>query len=209
MNASKVIFDNEKGYVLVVALMVMAVLSLIGIAGINTSNIEVQIAGNEWVSSQTFYQADSGSELIERLIFENAVCTVTKGGFADSTIGGRTVVKDLAFSESITSSVFDVSNDDVHNKRYAVYYPYGNVDDAQPHTNFLSKYEIIIKEGSGLQMVSGYEGLGAGAAGGGSLRKYEIASQHQGRKNSESLIVTQWRIDNYILTSAAVSDCKY
>jgi hypothetical protein len=202
------ISKSEGGFVLVVALMIMAILSLIGLAGLNTSMFEVQIAGNEWVSKQTFYQADSGADLYERLIYENAICASVKNGFTLAKIGDDIEVKDLKFSGSNAANLEEISND--NSKRYAVYYPYGasNVD-TEPHTNFLSKYEKVINPGTGLQMVSGYEGLGAGAAAGGTSRKYEIASQHQGRKSSESLIMTQWRIDNFLLASAASSDCKY
>ena len=195
---------NEGGFVLVVALMIMAILSLIGLAGLTTSMFEVQIAGNEWVAKQTFYQADGGIGLAEHLIFENAICSSVKNGFAQANIGGDIVVKDLKFSESNATNLEKIDN----SERYAVYYPYGT-SDAEPHTNFLSKYEKVINPGTGLQMISGYEGLGAGAAAGGTSRKYEIASQHQGRKSSESLIMSQWRIDNFILASAASSDCKY
>jgi len=200
------ISHNENGFVLVVALMIMAILSLIGLAGLSTSMFEVQISGNEWVAKQTFYQADGGTGLAEHLIFENAICASVKNGFTLPNIGSGIVVKDLKFSESNAANLEEISNDTA--KRYAVYYPYG-ASDAEPHTNFLSKYEKVINPGTGLQMVSGYEGLGAGAAAGGTSRTYEIASQHQGRKSSESLIMTQWRIDNFILASAASSDCKY
>jgi hypothetical protein len=200
------ILKNEDGFVLVVALMIMAILSLIGIAGLNTSMFEVQIAGNEWVAKQTFYQADSGAGLDEQLVFENAVCATAKGGFTQTNIGGRIVVKDPLLAESNSIDPVDVSDDDT--KRYAVYYPYG-LNDTDPHTNFLSQFELKINPGSGLQMVSGYEGLGAGAAAGGTSRLYVIASQHRGRKSSESLVMTQWRLDNFILANAASSDCKY
>jgi hypothetical protein len=201
---------NEDGFVLVVALMIMAILSLIGLAGLNTSMFEEQIAGNEWVAKQTFYQADAGAWLDEQLLFENAVCSTTKGGFtppAPVIIGGRIAVIDLQFSESKSTDPVDVSDDNT--KRYAVYYPYGVFADTEPHTNFLSKFATKINPGSGLQMISGYEGLGAGAAGGGTSREYVVASQHRGRKSSESLIMTHWRLDNFILSSAASSDCKY
>ncbi len=50
------ISNNENGYVLVVALMIMAILSLLGIAGINTSMFEEQIAGNDWNAKRYFLQ---------------------------------------------------------------------------------------------------------------------------------------------------------
>ena len=40
-------FTNEKGSILLVALIMLALLSLIGIAATRTTSIELQIAGNE------------------------------------------------------------------------------------------------------------------------------------------------------------------
>ncbi|MBC8551150.1 MAG: hypothetical protein H8D23_16010 [Candidatus Brocadiales bacterium] len=50
---------NEDGFVLVVSLLVMLILIIIGIAATNTTITELQIAGNEKISQQTFYVAES------------------------------------------------------------------------------------------------------------------------------------------------------
>jgi Tfp pilus assembly protein PilX len=198
--------DNEQGFVLVVALRVLVILSLIGIAGLNTSIFEQQISGNDWSAKRTFYQADGGSELAEQVVFENAVCASTKNGFAndDLIINGRVQVKDKIFAENNPANlVVDDGN------REAVYYLDGTISDAEPHTNLLTRFTTQLNPGTGQQMVSGYEGLGAGSAGGGTSRLYTISSQHRGPRSSESLVTTRWRLDNFIIASAASSDCKY
>ena len=51
--------DNEEGSIMVIALLIMAVLTILGISAIDTSNIELQIAGNERVYKDNFYKAEA------------------------------------------------------------------------------------------------------------------------------------------------------
>lgn len=50
---------NEEGTVLVVALVMLVLLTLIGISATETSRIDIQIAGNEMVYKENFYQAEA------------------------------------------------------------------------------------------------------------------------------------------------------
>jgi len=52
---------NEDGSVLVVALIILVVLTLLGIAATTTTEIETQIAGNEKVHKMTFYKAEAAA----------------------------------------------------------------------------------------------------------------------------------------------------
>jgi PilX N-terminal len=52
---------NEDGSVLVVALIILVVLTLLGIAVTTTTEIETQIAGNEKVHNMTFYNAEAAA----------------------------------------------------------------------------------------------------------------------------------------------------
>ena len=52
--------DNEKGTVLVVALIVLGLLMVIGTAITMSSSIELKIARNEKVGQNAFYRAESG-----------------------------------------------------------------------------------------------------------------------------------------------------
>ena len=51
---------NEEGFVLILAMFMLAICSIIGVAAMMTSTAEVDIAGNERVHKETFYQAESG-----------------------------------------------------------------------------------------------------------------------------------------------------
>ena len=51
---------NQKGVVLVLALLLLLVLTLLGISLINTTTFEGQISGNERVRTDAFYAAEAG-----------------------------------------------------------------------------------------------------------------------------------------------------
>lgn len=59
-------FTNEKGSILVVALIMLALLSLIGLASTRTSSIELKITGNEKFQKIAFYTAESARGYVVR-----------------------------------------------------------------------------------------------------------------------------------------------
>jgi hypothetical protein len=71
MKPVQAIIQNENGIVLVVAIFMLALLTMIGMAAMMSSTTEEDIAGNEKFHQMAFYQSESaitvGSELIELL----------------------------------------------------------------------------------------------------------------------------------------------
>lgn len=57
------IAENSRGATLIAALLVMALLSFIGVAGVMTSSIETKISGNQKFNKEAFYVAESGSSV--------------------------------------------------------------------------------------------------------------------------------------------------
>ena len=55
----KYLLENEKGSVTVLAVVLLMLLTLLGIAATTTSSIEVQIAGNELRHKLAFYSAEA------------------------------------------------------------------------------------------------------------------------------------------------------
>ncbi len=84
--------NNNDGFVLVGALLILLLLVIIGISATTNTSLELQIAGNERVHKETFYQADGGSELAARLIEESLG---TPGGF--TALDGNNLLNDPAF----------------------------------------------------------------------------------------------------------------
>lgn len=60
MKQTHPILKNEQGSVLVLAMVVLVVLTIIGIAATRTSTTELRIAGNEKFYKEAFYSADAG-----------------------------------------------------------------------------------------------------------------------------------------------------
>lgn len=61
---NNLILKNQSGAALVIALIMMIVLTLIGLASIFTSTFEIRISGNKRGSTNAFYGADSGVQVI-------------------------------------------------------------------------------------------------------------------------------------------------
>ncbi len=63
---------NEKGIVLVVALLLLLALTLIGIASISTTNFEGLISGNERVANAAFFASEAGIQVALSRLPESA-----------------------------------------------------------------------------------------------------------------------------------------
>ncbi|WP_028317453.1 pilus assembly PilX N-terminal domain-containing protein [Desulfobulbus elongatus] len=194
--------NNENGFVLVGALLIMTLLVLIGISATTSSVLELQISGADRIHAETFYQADSGTQIAVRLIEESLGATegftnlTSDGGFdvlkdPDPDIANSTIVigtKDLWRNEGVPDEPTDADRD-------IAYFPEGfnpAAADASLRTNVTLAGLTTTVEGEGLQMVAGYEGKGKGTAGGGGKITYTIHSRHFGRSNSETNIQVAW-----------------
>ncbi|MDD5759001.1 MAG: pilus assembly PilX N-terminal domain-containing protein [Desulfobulbaceae bacterium] len=172
---------NEEGFVLVAAIMTLLVLIILGISSTTTTNIELQIAGNDKTNKQTFYAADGGTEVGVNLLEENVACPE---GFAVQplTIGTVEVVnRDFWLQETLA-----IPSNTMRDIRLPA-------NDAVPHTNITISGNTALSHGSALQMIAGYEGLGKGTASGGAAIMYDINSQHLGNNNAESTVYLLWR----------------
>jgi hypothetical protein len=176
--------NNSNGGVAVAALLILAVLTIIGISSIFTSNIEVQIANNDKVNKMSFYAADGGAEIGTELLELNIACP---SGFASDN---------LAMTADITAVDKDFW---MQTTEPVVTYPSDTERDVLisgaggTHTNLSVFGATAFGVGSVIQMAGGYEGKGKGAAGGGVSILYEIHSQHLGYADSESVVAIQWR----------------
>jgi PilX N-terminal len=56
----KNLLQNEKGVILVIALLLLLVLTFIGISSINTTSFDNIISGNERLSNAAFYASEAG-----------------------------------------------------------------------------------------------------------------------------------------------------
>ncbi len=70
----KPIIQNHSGSVLAAALILLAILTIMGITGISTSSTEIRIAANDMRHRQVFYQADGGTQVAVELIEQAFGC---------------------------------------------------------------------------------------------------------------------------------------
>ena len=211
--------SGEEGFILVFTLLLMVVLVILGVSAIDTSIFESTMSANDALHKRAFYQADGGTEAGIRLVYENTICAKTTSGFtgnygpgnAFSLIGNTVVAENLTFSSTTTAPTTPLSNAN----RDVAFYPNANLSvgpahttlDSGAHTNMRFRYRKIRTPGDPLAMISGYDGdFGSANA---VNREYTIESQHQGLRNSESLITLTWQIGIDDINKAATFDCRY
>ncbi len=193
----KILSDNENGSAIVFAILILAVLTIIGISSITTSTIETKIDTNDRLYKQTFYEADGGTEVARELLEQNIACA---GGFPndDFYIGPSPFLKvsQRDFYLNTTEPSSDYPSAIVGS--WDFYYPdTDNTDNAEnfdvPHTKVKTFGNTILSTGSAIQMAAGYEGKGKSAAAGGAQIVYAIYSRHQGFRSSRSTIMINYR----------------
>ena len=101
-------WKDQKGVALVVALIMLLVLTLIGIASISSSVFEARISGNDRFGTAAFYAAKGG---IERGIAQLPVLTSYSGSMSDETYrSGRMTdgsPQNLGYLGAMSRSGFD------------------------------------------------------------------------------------------------------
>jgi Tfp pilus assembly protein PilX len=82
--------NNQKGIAFVIALTMLLVLTVIGVASISLTTYENNIAGNERVYNAAFYAADGGVENFRgRISTSEFIYTAIDKGAYQVTIGGN------------------------------------------------------------------------------------------------------------------------
>ncbi len=180
---------NEKGFVLIVSLMMLVVLMIIGIAATSTTNIELQISGNDKSAQMAFYGADAGNELAKELI-EQAIET---RGWSDETeetekvIGNATITnKDFWLNDELDDDPAVDSPTTSDNSDVELSFDRGI-------TRLRIGGDGGLASGGAIQMAAGYEGIGKSASGGGSWFFYDVRSRHEGVNNSQKQIRGRYR----------------
>lgn len=160
------ILREEKGAVLITMLILLIIITLIGTIAINVSTVEIQIAGNQKRVSMAFEGAEAGldlavpvieSTLLNSLLSPAAIPGAVYSADIESEIlNDQTAAELIAFNPDITFNDFGQG--------------------VKVETDIDRMYSVALPGGS-LEFASGYEGVGAGAAGGGTGVLYKINSR--------------------------------
>jgi len=192
---------DDRGFVLVLALMIMVALTFVGLMATNNMVIEKTIAINDRTHKKTFYDAEGAMSLGSELLEQSFSCLA---GFPNATLGGTIVnVKDLTLwdnplmdSDTIKAKI----NDPVNQNDVSFSFPAERL--LPSNSNFLYYGgETNVLPGGALEMAAGYEGKGKSAAQGGVAKLYDIYSQStlhpslktKGYEGAESIILLGWR----------------
>jgi len=191
---------NEQGFVLIVALLMLVILTLVGISMTNNTVTEIQIAGNDKLQKQTFTLADGGTEAGSNLLEENIACPKGFSGPAPLQIRGAEITENIP--TGVTGTNLNFWKNEIDPALLATPVPYPSDtqrhiripnNDAVPHTNLHFFGNSELSSGSAIQMLAGYEGTGYSAATGGGQLVTNVDSQHIGLNNSESSLRVLWK----------------
>jgi Tfp pilus assembly protein PilX len=178
---------SERGSALAIAMLVLVLLTLIGTYALRSTDIEIQIAGNERLYQQAFYGAEAGAEFTHRLIWDahGADAVPTVGASVQTHASLYDEIMDYATGNNDRQTDSPTFNPDIH------------VDltdtlaadiDLDSDTGYLP--------GSAIQFAAGYEGIGVGAATGGIGKYYVVQSRSNGPRDSAVLIETLYQYVN-------------
>lgn len=173
---------NQNGMILVTVLLLMMVVAILGTIAINTSTIDIQIFGNLKKGSETMESAEAGVEIsipiIERTLaageLEPTTITVNGASVDLSKVSGTTNPNNLG-GEIIGASNYDADTvtGSGSNGPDVTMAMSGGVN-VKVDIDRLYSYTL---PGGALEFASGYEGVGAAAAGGGIGVLYRISSE--------------------------------
>lgn len=193
------IINNERGSLIVIAVIVLMLLTLIGTSITTTTSTELQIARNDKLHKTAFYEADGGTEIGSEILEQNLGCVGAPGGFSESVIGDDTdeaatpgnaadiKILNQGMWANTSASAASPSNRDF------MWPATAEGDPNAVQTNVTVGGNTVLSQGAAIQMSAGYEGKGKGAGGGGGYIAYDMYAHHQGVLNSQSMIMIQWR----------------
>jgi len=133
--------SDEQGYILVIVLLLMVVLTIVGLAAISTSSLENMLSGNIRLRALNLSQADGGTELTTGLI-QRVVRSM-------DTVGYSNLVTDATLATELRSDYFSTDTQDLS---------YGNI------TVDIDYMYKLAQKGCSQEQASGYEGIGKGSS---------------------------------------------
>jgi hypothetical protein len=167
---------DEDGFISVVALFILVVLTMLGVMGTTTSQVEIQMAGHEKSHKIAFHNADSSIYATPKLI---SICIENN---SEQDVAGVTYLgNDGTFYRELMG--FDAHDSDRDIRFILAGF---NVDADVNRTG------VQYSPGGGIQFASGAEGVGSGSAGSVGIL-YEMDSLGEGPTLSASNIVGVYR----------------
>lgn len=177
---------NEKGFILVTAMVVLLLMVLVGLGAMRTSSTEMLISGNDKFHKEAFYSADSGVYMTPKLI------TMARDAGADPVSGAQI-------------TLYGVNGSTVSDGTRFYQETMGFIEDATALTpDFqvqvgLSPVTVDIDHTGAHQMIGGGAEFGMGSAGvgsgstGGVWIGYTLTATGTAPKNTTSVVSARYR----------------
>ncbi|UCG66627.1 MAG: pilus assembly PilX N-terminal domain-containing protein [Deltaproteobacteria bacterium] len=167
---------DEEGSILVIGLIMLAFLTILGIAATRTSQIEIQVAGNDEYHKIAFYSSDSGIYTTPKLIS----AAIDNGTVQNVDSGSYTPNDGSFYREVLGFDAWDSATD--------IQFIMGDFD-ANVDVNRTGQQSL---PGGGTEFASGAEGIGVGSAGGVAIF-YDVDSFGTGPNSAQSRITAVYR----------------
>jgi Tfp pilus assembly protein PilX len=161
---------NEDGMILITVILLMAIVALLGVIAINTSTVDIQISGNLRRVAAAFGGAEAGVDLSVPVIER----TLAAGALDPTSLGsGNTINGDGDLASEIIGGL-DNNGDSVSSANPDITLASLGGVEVKVDIDRMYSYNL---PGGAMEFASGYEGVGAAAAGGGIGVLYRITSQ--------------------------------
>lgn len=188
---------NDKGFALVLALLVMTAVMIIGGIATRTATTELQIAGYDKFYKKTWYATDG---VVSSLIPDVLEIDIAERGFNDGERSDTPFNIDNASSSLnfyvggfFTQRISAVCENNIPSKENR---DIELIDKVIGDTNIYIKIwsEARLAEGNAIQIAEGYHGRGKGIAGGGAYTLYTIrAIGTEAPMGAEVKMTSMWR----------------
>jgi len=159
---------GERGAALVLAILVLAILTVVGIALMLVTSTEARIAANEWSVNRAFYAADAGirwasTSLIDpKPLLTRPEYTAPSGGYPNSPFGNvifqmpshRNTIAGFFTGEALdaagqgTDVQVRVQNPSLLGRSFA---PGGRMNEEGPGSQYMYAFEVRTSAGDNLQ----------------------------------------------------------
>ncbi len=191
---------DEKGFVLIVTMLVLVVLTIFGLAALDNSTFELRIAGNDRMSKVAFNLADGGVYSTSKLI-----TTAIEGGEDPGKAGADPDYSNVlryAFNSEDDGTAIANADDDFYRRVMGFTDVQANPDFQIKPNGFNAREAIEVRldnrssamiAGGGVEFGAGAAGIGSGASGGGAAVTFDVEVNGYAGNNTRSTIMARYR----------------
>ncbi len=202
----------QAGVALIIALILLMVLTMIAVIAMRTTTLDLKMASNQVMVKRTFQVSEAGRASVHEVIDDHTFYRgwpVSISGSVPASSGFTIPPEIQVDNDPGLQELYLQNNADPWDLRAAAVDMRLLVDADNPANGydgpydlqadiFISRVTAIAAPGSDTSQVTGYEGLGAGAAGAGSHLYYRIIANAAGTGASQAMTEALYR---YVITN--------